>query len=91
VPQVRREFDQGRHRDSFDLKAARIYASLRGDRKLKAPDALQLSCAASVGVDLFIANDERLQRERVAGVQFIVSLDRAPSEVESGSPDTRLN
>ena len=62
----------------FDLKAARIYASLRGDRKLKAPDALQLSCAASVGVDLFITNDERLQRERVAGVQFIVSLDRAP-------------
>jgi predicted nucleic acid-binding protein len=63
----------------FDIKAARIYASVRsGNRELKAPDALQLSCAASVGVDLFTTNDDRLQREQVAGIQFVTSLRRAP-------------
>ncbi|MGC1499510.1 MAG: PIN domain-containing protein, partial [Terriglobales bacterium] len=65
----------------FDLKAARIYASLRATRKrseLPPADAIQLSCAASVGVDLFITNDDRLKDERVPGIQFVTSLDRAP-------------
>jgi uncharacterized protein len=62
----------------FDLKSARIYATLRSDRTLKAADAVQLACAASAGVDLFITNDDRLERERVPGIQFIVSLSRAP-------------
>jgi len=62
----------------FDLKAARIYASLRQDRGLRAPDALQLSCAASAGVDLFVTNDSRLQRKHVSGIQFIVSIDSVP-------------
>jgi predicted nucleic acid-binding protein len=62
----------------LDLKAARIYAALRSDRALRAPDAIQLACAAAAGVDLFITNDARLHSKRVAGIQFIVSLDRAP-------------
>jgi hypothetical protein len=63
----------------FDIKAARIYAMVRsGNRDLKAPDALQLSCAASAGVDLFITNDDRLRREKVPGIQFVSSLDGAP-------------
>jgi predicted nucleic acid-binding protein len=64
----------------FDLKAARIYAALRASRKkeLSPPDAIQLSCAASAGVDLFITNDNRLQEERVEGIQFVTSLDHAP-------------
>jgi predicted nucleic acid-binding protein len=62
----------------FDVKAARIYATLRDHRSLKAPDAVQLACAASAGVDLFITNDDRLEREQVSGIQFIVSLGRAP-------------
>jgi len=62
----------------FDVKAARIYARLRGDRSLRAPDAIQLACAAAAGVDLFITNDMRLQGKRVEGIQFIVSLERAP-------------
>jgi uncharacterized protein len=62
----------------FDLKSARIYATLRGNRSLKAADAVQLACAASAGVDLFITNDDRLERERVPGIQFVVSLSRAP-------------
>jgi len=62
----------------FDAKSARIYASLRTDRSLRAPDAIQLACAAAVGVDLFITNDARLHAKHVAGIQFIVSLDQAP-------------
>ena len=62
----------------FETKAARIYAALRSDRSLRAPDAIQLACAAAAGVDLFITNDARLQSRRVAGIQFIVPLDRAP-------------
>lgn len=62
----------------FEVKAARIYASLRSDRALRAPDAIQLSCAASAGVDLFVTNDERLQGKHVRGIQFIVPLDRVP-------------
>ncbi len=62
----------------FDARAARIYAVLRCDRSLRAPDAIQLACAATAGVDLFITNDARLHLKHVAGIQFIVPLERAP-------------
>ncbi len=61
----------------FDRACARIYAQLRQDRTLRAPDAIQLACAAQAGCDLFITNDDRLSRKIVPGVQFISSLDRA--------------
>ena len=62
----------------LDVPAARVYAALRADRSLSAPDAVQLACAAAAGVDLFITNDARLQNKIVAGIQFIVPLDRVP-------------
>lgn len=62
----------------FDLKAARIYALLRQDRSLRAPDALQLACAASVGVDLFVTNDNHLQGKHVNGIHFIVPVEAVP-------------
>jgi predicted nucleic acid-binding protein len=62
----------------FDLKAAKIYAELRVDRSLRAPDAIQLACAAAAGVDLFITNDTRLHAKQIVGIQFIVSLKRVP-------------
>jgi predicted nucleic acid-binding protein len=62
----------------FDTKAARIYASLRLDRALRPPDAIQLACAAGASIDLFVTNDTRLQRKQVDGIQFIVPLERAP-------------
>lgn len=61
----------------FDRASARIYARLRLDRSLKPPDAIQLSCAASAGTDLFITNDARLSRKVVPGVDFIVPLRQA--------------
>ncbi len=61
----------------LDDKAARIYASLRCDRSLRAPDAIQLACASRAQVDLFITNDERLSQKVVPGIQFVTSLERA--------------
>jgi predicted nucleic acid-binding protein len=63
---------------SFDIEAARHYADLRQHRGLKAPDAIQLSCAAAAKVDLFITNDNRLHALHVRGIQFIVPIDRVP-------------
>lgn len=62
----------------FDVKAAKVYASLRSDRTLRPPDAIQLACAASAGVDLFVTNDTRLQAKQINGIQFIVPLERVP-------------
>ncbi len=63
---------------AFDVKAAKLYAALRAERSLKAPDAIQLACAASANVDLFVTNDGRLQGKHVGGIQFIVPLGRVP-------------
>lgn len=62
---------------SFNAEVARLYAGIRSDRSIKAPDAIQLACAAYEKVDLFITNDDRLERKTIPGVQFIVSLKRA--------------
>jgi predicted nucleic acid-binding protein len=61
----------------FDVGCAARYAAIRADRTIKAPDAIQLSCAAAAGVDLFITNDDRLSRRQVPDIKFIVSLERA--------------
>ncbi len=62
---------------TFDRGAARVYAQLRRDRSLRAPDAMQLACAASARCDLFVTNDDRLSKRVVPGIHFIASLDRA--------------
>ena len=61
----------------FDDHSARRFADIRRDRSIKAPDAIQLACAAAANVDLFITNDDRLSRTHVRGIQFIQSLDKA--------------
>jgi uncharacterized protein len=63
---------------TFDLAAAGHYAHIRQDRSIQPPDAIQLACAASSGVDLFITNDDRLSRKNIPGINFITSLARAP-------------
>ena len=62
----------------FDTEAAKIYAFIRQDRTIKAPDAIQLACAAQARCDLFITNDDRLSGKIVPGIQFVTSLQRAP-------------
>ncbi len=61
----------------FDLRAAPRFAEIRRDRSIRAPDAIQLACAAAAGTDLFITNDRRLRRKDIRGIQFIQSLDEA--------------
>ena len=61
----------------FDQKAAQAYAAVRQDRSIRAPDAIQLACAASHQMDLFITNDDRLSKRSVAGIHFITSLETA--------------
>jgi predicted nucleic acid-binding protein len=68
----------GIHLLEFDRMSARNYARLRLDRSIKAPDAMQLSMAASARCDLFITNDERLSKKVVEGIQFIAGLNRVP-------------
>jgi len=62
----------------FDDEAAIHYARIRRDRTIKAPDAIQLACAAVAEIDMFITNDNHLGGRVVSGVQFIVSLAAAP-------------
>ena len=62
----------------LDVRVAKIYSSIRRDRQLKAPDVIQLACAASVATDLFVTNDGHLHGKHVPGIQFIVALDRVP-------------
>ncbi len=62
---------------AFDRETARRYADIRRNRAIRPPDAIQLACAAQVGVDMFITNDDRLSRLTVPGIQFLVSLERA--------------
>lgn len=62
---------------AFDRAAARRYAEIRLTRGIRPPDAIQLACAAQLGVDLFITNDDRLSRLTIPGIQFLVPLDRA--------------
>jgi predicted nucleic acid-binding protein len=61
----------------FDENAANIYSRIRAEYRISQPDAIQLACAATHGVELFITNDERLQRIRVAGIHFIVPMETA--------------
>jgi predicted nucleic acid-binding protein len=62
----------------FDRAAARKFASVRCDHAIKPPDAIQLACAATAGVDLFFTNDDQLPNKRIPGIQFIVPLTRNP-------------
>jgi len=62
----------------FGEEAADNYAGILATGGARGPDAIQLACAASAGVDLFVTNDLKLHRLHVPGVHFITSIDRAP-------------
>lgn len=61
----------------FDFRAALKFAEIRRDRSIRAPDAIQLACAATAGTDVFITNDDRLSRKTVGGIRLIQSLGAA--------------
>jgi uncharacterized protein len=61
----------------FDQSAADHYAAIRSTTSVRGPDAIQLACAASHGVELFVTNDTRLHKVRYPGIHFIVSMATA--------------
>lgn len=61
----------------FTVGTAQIYARIRRDRSVRAPDAIQLACAAEAKIDLFLTNDDRLSRKTIPGIQFLQSVRRA--------------
>ena len=63
---------------SFDSQVAWRFASLRATHNIRSADAIQLACAAHSGVDLFITNDQQLQKLDVPGIGFIASLNKVP-------------
>ena len=63
------------HLIEFDRSAAFRFAQLRSTyAALAPPDAVQLACASTSGVDLFLTNDRRLSRLDVAGIGAIRSV-----------------
>lgn len=63
------------HLIEFDRSAAFRFAQLRSTyARLTPPDAVQLACASTAGVDLFLTNDRRLSRLNVAGIGVIRSV-----------------
>ena len=62
---------------SFDEKAADLYSGIRAAHRIKPPDAIQLACAASHGVELFVTNDGDLGKLRIPAIHFIVSIPTA--------------
>jgi predicted nucleic acid-binding protein len=63
---------------SFDSSITWRYASLRAMHTIRNAEAIQLACAAHVGVDLFITNDKDLHRLNVPGIGFIAPLEKVP-------------
>jgi uncharacterized protein len=61
----------------FNKQASEHYVEIRATTKVKGPDAIQLACAASCGVELFVTNDSALQKVSVDGIHFIVSIETA--------------
>jgi predicted nucleic acid-binding protein len=62
----------------FDEAAADLFAAIRDNLAIKPPDAIQLACAAALGVELFITNDHSLHRVKVPGIHFVTSLEKVP-------------
>jgi predicted nucleic acid-binding protein len=63
------------HLIEFDRPTAFRFAQLRSTYTgLSAPDALQLACASTASVDLFLTNDRRLSRLDIAGIGAIRSV-----------------
>lgn len=63
----------------FDESCVPIFSKLRSETRLRAPDAIHLSCAASAATDLFLTNDAQLLQRRlhVPGIQFIAGFNQS--------------
>jgi predicted nucleic acid-binding protein len=59
----------------FDAGAVETFGYLRAVRKLKIADSINLACAASTGMDLFLTNDNQLAGLHIQGIQFVAHFE----------------
>jgi predicted nucleic acid-binding protein len=58
----------------FDDGAVLPFGYLRAGLKLQIADSINLACAASSGMDLFLTNDQRLAKITVPSIHFIADF-----------------
>jgi len=58
----------------FGEAAVNPFARLRSISKVKSADAMNLACAASGQMDLFLTGDQQLIKLHVPGIQFIADF-----------------
>ena len=61
----------------FDSGSVEPFTQLRAKEELKAADYIQLACAASAGIELFLTGDRQLLKLDVPGIQFITDFNRS--------------
>jgi predicted nucleic acid-binding protein len=59
----------------FNLEAADRYSMIRAEKRVSQADGIHLATAASAGVDLFVTNDEDLQKLVIPGIRFFANVD----------------
>ena len=60
---------------SYTAETADSYARIRAGHRVSPADAIHLASAGTVGVDLFLTNDHRLQSLAIPGIHFIAGMD----------------
>jgi predicted nucleic acid-binding protein len=61
----------------FDQACAVRFARLRARFRVKAPDAIQLACAAQAHCTLFLTHDKPLAGLAIPDIDFVLTLDAA--------------
>ena len=59
----------------FQHEAAIRFAKIRSANNVSPADAVHLACAAPVGVDLFLTNEQKLRKVVVPGIRFIDGIE----------------
>jgi hypothetical protein len=57
------------------VRAGDFYGCIRAENPVLLADAIHLASAAEARSDLFLTNDQRLQRLNISGIKFIAGLD----------------
>lgn len=59
----------------FTIEAADRYSMIRAETRVRQADAIHLATAAAAGVDLFVTNDDKLQKLVISGIRFFADVD----------------
>lgn len=59
----------------FGEAGVATFSELRAIHRVKSADAINLACAAAVGIDLFLTGDKALHRLHIPGIHFIAGFD----------------